>query len=184
MDFSTLVTARQSVRRYSERPVEAEKINQLIEAVRLAPSASNSQPWHLIMVTDPELKDKVAHATFSTLVSFNKFVPQAPVLAVLVLEKPKLITQIGGRLKARDFPLIDIGIAAEHFCLQAAELGLGTCMLGWFDEPKVQQLLDIPKNLRIGLLITLGYSEDGAPLRKKIRKSQEEMSSFNRYSPL
>jgi len=181
MDFSSLVTTRQSVRRYSAKPVEPEKIEQLIEAVRLAPSASNSQPWHLIMVTDPELKNQVAHATYSSLVSFNKFVPQAPVLAVLVLEKPKLITQIGGRLKARDFPLIDIGIAAEHFCLQAAELGLGTCMLGWFDEPKVQHLLNIPQNRRIGLLITLGYAQETAPPRPKKRKSQEEMSSFNKY---
>lgn len=182
MDFSSLLTIRQSVRRYSDKAVEPEKIEQLIEAVRLAPSASNSQPWRLILVTEPELKNKVAEATYSPLVSFNTFVPQAPVLAVLVLEKPKLITQIGGRLKARDFPLIDIGIAAEHFCLQAAELGLGTCMLGWFDEPTVRNLLNIPKNRRIGLLIALGYSADpAAPPRSKIRKTKEEMCSFNRY---
>nr|WP_320010282.1 nitroreductase family protein [uncultured Desulfobulbus sp.] len=175
------MTTRQSVRRYSDSPIEPEKIEQLIEAVRLAPSASNSQPWHLIMVTDPALKNQVADATYSSLVSFNKFVPQAPVLAVLVIEKPKVITQIGGRLKARDFPLIDIGIAAEHFCLQATELGLGTCMLGWFDEPKVQRLLKIPPNRRIGLLITLGYSDENAPPRAKNRKSREEMSSFDKY---
>lgn len=181
MDFSTLLLTRQSVRRYSEQPVEPEKIDQLIEAVRLAPSASNSQPWKLIMVTDPVLRDQVARATFSPLVSFNKFVPQAPALAVLVIEKPKIITQIGGRLKDRDFPLIDIGIAAAHFCLQAAELGLGTCMLGWFDEPTVQRLLQIPKNRRIGLLITLGYSSDAPPPRPKIRKSRKEMCDFNRY---
>lgn len=182
MDFSTLLLTRQSVRRYRNQPVEPEKIDQLIEAVRLAPSASNSQPWKLILVTDPILKAQVAQATFSPLVSFNKFVPQAPVLAVLVIEKPKLITQIGGRLKDRDFALIDIGIAAEHFCLQAAELGLGTCMLGWFDEPTVQRLLHIPRQKRIGLLITLGYSADDASApRPKIRKTREEMCSRNRY---
>jgi len=182
MDFSALLLSRQSVRRYSGQPVEPEKIDQLIEAIRLAPSASNSQPWKLIMVTDPVLREQVARTTFSPLVSFNKFVPQAPVLAVLVIEKPKIITQIGGRLKERDFPLIDIGIAAEHFCLQAAELGLGTCMLGWFDEPTVQRLLHIPKNRRIGLLIALGYSADEtAPPRPKIRKPRGEMCSFNRY---
>ncbi|MGD9948177.1 MAG: nitroreductase family protein [Desulfobulbus sp.] len=182
MDFSSLLLTRQSVRRYSDKPVEPEKIDQLIEAVRLAPSASNSQPWKLIIVTDSALREQVARATFSPLVSFNKFVPQAPILAVLVIEKPKIITQIGGRLKGRDFPLIDIGIAAEHFCLQAAELGLGTCMLGWFDEPTVQRLLQIPKNRRIGLLIALGYGDDvTTPPRPKIRKSSEEMCSFNRY---
>ena len=182
MDFSALLLCRQSARRYSDQAVEPEKIDQLIEAVRLAPSASNSQPWHLIMVTEPALKEQVARATFSPLVSFNKFVPQAPIIAVLVIEKPKIITQIGGRLKARDFPLIDIGIAAEHFCLQAAELGLGTCMLGWFDEQAVQRLLHIPKSRRIGLLITLGYSGDEtATPRPKVRKPREEMCSFNRY---
>lgn len=181
MDFTTLLLARQSVRRYRDQPVEPEKIAQLIEAVRLAPSASNSQPWKLIIVDEPELKNQVARATYSTLVSFNKFVPQAPVLAVLVVEKPKLITQIGGRLKDRDFPLIDIGIAAEHFCLQATELGLGTCMLGWFDEPVIQKLLHIPPDKRIGLLITLGYAADDGPPRPKFRKASAEMCSFNRY---
>lgn len=161
--------------------MEDEKIGQLLEAVRLSPSASNSQPWRVIIVNDPVLKDAVARATFSALVSFNKFAPQAPVLAVFTIQRPKLITQIGARLKDRDFPLIDIGIAAENFCLQAAELGLGTCMLGWFDEETIKTLLSIPLATRIGLLITLGYAADGYPCRKKIRKELSEMSSFNRY---
>jgi nitroreductase len=77
--------------------------------------------------------------------------------------------------------LIDIGIAAEHFCLQAAELGLGSCMLGWFDEAAIKRLLHIPDSRRIGLVITLGYAEEKAPIRLKIRKSADEMSSYNRY---
>ena len=140
MEFTELIKIRQSVRKYQDKPVEKEKIEKIIEAVRLAPSASNSQPWKLIIVDDPDLKEKIANATYSQTISFNKFVPQAPVLAVLVIEKPKLITQIGGRIKNREFPLIDIGIAAEHFCLQAAELDLGTCMLGWFDEKTMKRL--------------------------------------------
>jgi len=181
MKFAELIKARQSVRKYQDRPVEDEKIVQLVEAVRLAPSASNSQPWKLIIVNDPALKAAVAQATFSSLVSFNKFVPQAPVIAVLTIERPKMITQIGARLKDREFPLIDIGIAAEHFCLQAAELGLGTCMLGWFDEAAIKTLLHIPPQTRIGLLIALGYPAEGYPLRPKNRKDVSEMSNFNRY---
>ncbi|MBA3014520.1 MAG: nitroreductase family protein [Proteobacteria bacterium] len=181
MKFSELLTTRQSVRKYQDKPVEEEKIAQLIEAVRLSPSASNSQPWKVIIVNDPVVKDRVARATFSSIVSFNKFVPQAPVLAVFTIQKPKLITQIGARLKDREFPLIDIGIAVEHFCLQAVELGLGTCMLGWFDEEAIKTLLHIPLKIRIGLLVTLGYAVDGYPLRKKIRKDRSEMCSFNRY---
>ena len=181
MTFSELVTIRQSVRKYQNRPVEREKIDVLIEAVRLAPSACNSQPWKLIIIDEPELKDKVAHAASSPGMSLNKFAPQAPIIAVLTLEKPKLSSQVGGLIKNREFPLIDIGVAAEHFCLQAAELGLGTCMLGWFDERAIRRLLHIPRKTRIALLITLGYPEADYPQRKKIRKDPDTMSSFNSY---
>lgn len=181
MTFETLITQRQSVRKYTNKPVEKDKIKKLIEAVRLAPSASNSQPWKLIIVDEPELKNQVANATFSTMVAFNKFALEAPVIAVLVIEKPKLITQIGGSLKRQEFPQYDIGIAAAHFCLQAAEIGLGTCMLGWFDEKKIQQLLSIPKKRKIGLVITVGYPPEGYKLRKKTRKPLEAICSFNNY---
>ena len=180
MDFSQLITVRQSVRKYANRPVPEETLDRLVEAVRLSPSASNSQPWRLILVTEPALKDRVARATFSRLVSFNRFAVQAPVLAVLVVEKAKVITQIGGRLKDRDFPLIDIGSAAAHFCLQATDLGLGTCMLGWFDEPRIREVLHIPADRRIGLVITLGYAAEGQ-IRPKQRKSTSLMCSRNSY---
>ncbi len=181
MEFLKLLKIRQSVRKYDNRPVEKEKLQKLIDAVRLAPSASNSQPWKLIIVNEPELKNKIAKATFDQIVAFNKFALQAPVIAVLTLEKPKLEAQIGGWLKKREFPLIDIGIAAEHFCLQAAELGLGTCMMGWFDEKRIKQLLHIPRKTRIGLVITLGYAQKNYPIRNKIRKDLNVMSSFNKY---
>lgn len=180
MDFAQLIHKRRSVRAYRQEAVEEEKIAALIEAVRLSPSASNSQPWKLIIVDDPVKKNEVAQATFSRLVAFNKFVPQAPVLAVVTIERPKIVTQIGGRLKDRQFPLIDIGIAAAHLCLQAADLGLGTCMIGWFDEGRVKDILDIPKPVRLGLIITIGYSAE-EDIRRKVRKSKEAMSSFNRY---
>jgi nitroreductase len=181
MDFVELVGARQSVRKYSPRPVEEEKIDLLIEAVRLAPSACNSQPWRLIIVDDPALRDAVAQATISTAIPMNRFTPEAPLLAVLTVEKPKKIAQIGGWMKSREYPLYDIGIAAEHFCLQAADLGLGTCMIGWFDEHKVKALLGIPRNVRVGLIITVGYPAEGYVLRPKMRKDTREMSSRNRY---
>ena len=169
------------MRKYAAQPVEREQINQLIEAFRLAPSASNSQPWKLIIVDEEKLKNKIAEATFGKLLSFNKFAIQAPVIAVITIERPKMITQIGGRLKDREYPLIDIGIAAEHLCLQAADLGLGTCIIGWFDEKTIKNLLHIPTSTRVGLVITIGYPAEGYPLRKKARKRVEEMCSFNRY---
>jgi len=181
MDFKELITKRQSVRRYIDKPVEAEKIKTLIEAVRLAPSACNSQPWTLIFVDEPDLKDKVARATFNKTVAFNRFAVEAPVLAVLVIEKAKLVARIGGSIKNREFPLIDIGIAAEHFCLQAAALGLGTCMIGWFNEKKIKRILNIPDKKRVGLVITLGYAPDDYRFREKVRKPVGEMSRFNSY---
>jgi len=181
MTFQELINARQSIRKYKDKPVERKKIEKLIEAVHLAPSACNSQPWKLIIVDEPELKNEVARATFSKTISFNKFAVQAPVIAVLVIEKAKLIAQIGGSIKNQEYPYYDIGIAAAHFCLQATELGLGTCMIGWFDEKKIQQLLNIPEKRKVGLVITLGYPPDNYKLRKKIRKSVEEICGFNQY---
>ncbi len=181
MDFAKLIKIRQSVRRYSDKAVEKEKIEKCLEAARLAPSASNSQPWKYIVVDEEELKNKVAEATFDKVVKFNKFAVQAPVIIVIVIEKPKIITQIGGEIKRREFPLIDIGISAEHFCLQAAELGLGTCMIGWFDQKRIKDLLNIPKKKTLGLLITLGYAPDDYVLRKKIRKERSEVIGYNKY---
>lgn len=181
MEFGDLTRKRQSTRRYSEKIIEKEKVEKCIEAARMAPSACNSQPWWFIVVDDKNLLPLVARETYSTLISFNKFVQTAQLLVVIVIEKPKVITQIGATLKDREYPLIDIGIAAEHFCLQAAELGLGTCMLGWFNEKPIKNLLSIPKSKRIGLMISVGYPADSDPLREKIRKPLHQMCSFNKY---
>lgn len=181
MSLHDLIYKRQSVRKYLPKPVEKEKIEAIIEAVHAAPSACNSQPWKVIIVDNPELKQQVAEATFSTGVNFNRFTLEAPVIAVLVIEKARLITRIGGSIKNQEYPQYDIGIAAEHFCLQATELDLGTCMIGWFDEKRIQQLLNIPKKRKIGMLITLGYPPEDYKLRKKIRKPIEQIFSFNTY---
>jgi len=182
MNFLELVKTRQSVRKYdASRAVGKEKIEKCIEAARLAPSACNSQPWTFIVVDDKKLVKDVAKATFSQVVSFNKFAVDAPVIVLIVIEKPKIITQIGEVMKNREFPLLDIGIAAEHFCLQAHEQGLGTCMMGWFNEKKIMQLLGIPAKKRIGLCISLGYPVDGYYFREKIRKDTDKICKFNSY---
>ncbi|SHF56666.1 Nitroreductase [Mariniphaga anaerophila] len=182
ISFEALIHSRQSVRKYQNKPVEREKIEKLIEAVHLAPSACNSQPWKLIVVDNPELKNEVAQATFSKTISFNKFAQEAPVIAVLIIEKAKLIAQIGGLVKNQEYVQYDIGIAAAHFCLQAAELQLGTCIIGWFNGKKIKKLLNVPKSKKIGLVITLGYPPDDYKQRKKIRKPVQEICGFNSYS--
>ncbi len=182
MNFTELINKRQSDRKYTDKPVSREIINKCINAGRLAPSASNSQPWTFVVVDDVNLKNKVAKNTVGILRSFNKFVPQAPVIIAIVLEKPKLLTELGGRVKKKEFPLMDIGIAAEHICLQAAEEGVGSCMLGWFDEIAVKALLNVPENKSISLLITLGYTPDDYKHRQKTRKEMSKVVKYNSYS--
>ncbi|MCF8307532.1 MAG: nitroreductase family protein [Bacteroidales bacterium] len=179
--FLDLVRHRQSTRKYKNEPVPREHIEKCIETARLAPSASNSQPWKFIVVDEPELKDKVAKHTYDKVIKFNKFADKAPAMVVITLETPKTITRIGRAIKKKEWPLIDIGIAAEHFCLQADELGLGTCMIGWFNERKVQKLLDIPAKRSIALLLSVGYPPEDYKLREKKRKSLEEIVAYNSY---
>ncbi len=181
MKFSDLIELRQSDRKYTDKPVEKEKLMRCLEAARLAPSASNSQPWTFIVADRAEVVKKLAKAARGPLGSFNNFAKQAPVIVTIVLEKPKAVTEIGMKVKEKEWPLMDIGITAEHFCLQAAEEGLGTCMLGWFDEKKVQQILNIPQNKTVALLITLGYTPEGYKHRKKIRKSLDKIIKWNSY---
>lgn len=181
MNFPELIRTRQSVRRYSSKPVENELVLRCLEAGRLAPSASNSQPWRFIVINDPEIRNKVAEATTNKGIPINNFAKQAPVLIVIVIERPPFITRMAGNIKNKDFEWTDLGIAAEHFCLQATELGLGTCMIGWFDEKKIIELLSVPKNKRIGLVITLGYAAENYKQRQKIRKNPSEIISYNKW---
>jgi nitroreductase len=181
MEFMELARARQSLRRYSERTVESSKIDLCIEAARIAPSASNGQPWRFVLVDEPALKGAVAEACVGPGTVFNRFAAQAPVLVVVIVEPSTRLNRIGAALKGRDYPLIDVGIAAEHFCLQAAELGLGTCMIGWFGERRIKKLLGVPAGKRLGLMISVGYPEAGEPFRPKARKPIEAILGRNAY---
>ncbi len=174
-----LIQSRQSDRNYIERPVEKEKIERIIEAGRLAPSACNAQPWRFIVVTEPELTNKIAIAASAKLLGMNSFVNQAPAQIIVVREKANISSRIGATVKNKDYSLIDIGIASENICLQARAEGLGTCMIGWFDEKEVRKILHIPSSKRVELIITLGYP--GKETREKKRKSVEEIASWNRY---
>jgi nitroreductase len=180
MNFLELVNLRSSTRKYRNAPVDREKILRCVEAARLAPSACNSQPWHFVIVDKPEEAAVLADRTTLPLSKLNRFTREAPVIIALVAEKPVLSAQIGGMIKNKPYYLLDIGIAAEHFCLQAAEEGLGTCMLGWFNEKAVKKCLSVPAAKSIPLLITLGYPENTVPA-KKTRASLDSIYSFGKY---
>jgi len=175
----SLFNSRQSERRYLDRPVEMEKIERITEAGRLSPSACNGQPWRFIVVDEPALRHQVATATESEILRMNTFVHQAPVLIVIVREKSNFTSRAGDLIKKRDYSLIDIGIATASMVYQATAEGLGTCILGWFDEKKIRELLGIPKSKRVELVISVGYTENQH--RNKTRKPSGEVITSNRY---
>ncbi|HKL93108.1 MAG: nitroreductase family protein [Bacteroidales bacterium] len=177
MDFQELVKIRQSVRSYVDTPVEKEKIVQCLEAARLSPSANNAQSWKFVVIDRPDLKEAVAECASG--MGMNKFTHQSPVLVAVVLERSNLLSKVGSLVQNKEYALLDIGMAVNQFCLQAADLGLGTCILGWFNESKVKKLLNVPLVKRIPLLISVGYAQGST--RNKVRKSMDQMSSWNTY---
>ena len=178
MDFLELVKARQSDRAYDKnRPVEPEKLERILEAARLAPSACNAQPWKFVVVTDPELAIKVGKA--SAGLGMNKFAKDAPVHILIVEESMNVTSLLGSKIKDKYFPLVDIGIAASHICLAAESEGLGSCILGWFDEKGIKELVGIPQKKRLLLDITIGYSLK--PKKPKVRKPKEKVVVYNKY---
>lgn len=179
-DFLTLASSRQSDRAYDpDRPIEREKLERILQAASHSPSACNAQPWRFIVVDDPELKNKVADATSNRILGLNHFTKQAPVHILIVEEKVNLSSGFGGWVKDKTFSMIDIGIAASHLCLAAEDEGLGSCILGWFNEDKIRSLLEIPSNKRIVLDVILGYSTQ--PKRPKKRKDFVKIVGYNKY---
>lgn len=177
-DFLSLVRSRQSDRAYdSDRLVEQEKLERILEAARLAPSACNAQPWRFVIITDRELSLKVGKAAAG--LGMNKFAKDAPVHILVVEESANITSLLGGKVKDKHFPLIDIGIVAAHITLAAESEGLGSCILGWFDEKEIKKLVGIPSSKRLLLDITIGY-----PLKDKRKKSRKELNkiaSYNKY---
>ena len=159
MTFLEIVQSRRSVRRYRPDPVPRELLEKCLEAARHSPSACNTQCFRFI-ITEKAIKDRLVSECLGELPVPNRWAAQAPAIAVLAVRKNIVTHAIGGRLKDTRYDLIDAGIAGEHFVLQAAELGLGTCWLGWFRKGRVRKLLDIPANWDIAAMITLGYADE------------------------
>jgi len=174
-----LFAARQSERQYLPTPVPEEALQRILEAARLAPSACNAQPWHFVVVDDPGLKNQVADAAAGKLVGLNHWTKQAPVIIAVVQEKANLTSKIGTAIKGTEFPSYDVAIAVAQLCLQATVEGLGTCIVGWFNQPGVKKLLGIPKQKTLPLLVVLGYPS--AAQRDKKRKPLTDIASRNSY---
>jgi len=176
MNFLDLVKKRQSCRKYASMPVPKEMLARCLEAARLAPSACNSQAWRFIVVQEPALKERLAQKAFSGVYTMNAFAKQAPVLVVVVTERSKYMAQVAGATRGTQYNLIDIGIVCEHFILQAAEEGLGTCWIGWFDQKGAREVLGLSKKDCLDIMISVGYPADEP--REKLRKTLPDMSEI------
>lgn len=174
MNFTEIAMNRQSCRSYdAQRTVEAEKLQAILQAAQLAPSACNGQPYRLTVCTGDSAQG-VAEAT--TGMGLNRFAKDAPVLIVISEEPYVKTAAVGAKLKKNDYRSMDIGIVAAYLTAEAAAQGLGTCILGWLDDQKIRAICGLDAPVR--LVITLGYAAAGDPLRKKKRKSLEDLVQY------
>ena len=175
MDFMEIAKVRQSCRSYDEtKNVEREKLDAVLEAARLAPSACNGQPYHLTVLTGEKAKE-AAKLTVGPA-GMNKFAVQAPVMIVMSEEEYVKSAGLGAKIKNNDYRSMDIGIACAYLTAEATAQGLSTCILGWFDDEKVRAICGLERPIR--LMITLGYAKEGDALRNKKRKAKEELVTF------
>lgn len=180
MNLKELAEKRESCRAYKDIPVEREKLTACVEIARTSPSACNSQPWSFVIIEDPAVAKQISPILQDAVLPINRFTRNCNAYIVIVEESTNVSAKLGGKVKDQDFAMIDIGIAAQMVCLSATEQGLGTCIMGWFDEKKLQALLEIPKTKRIRLVIAVGYRENET-LRTKSRKPLDEITHYNKW---
>ena len=174
MDFLEIANTRQSCRSYDEaRPVEQEKLDAVLEAVRLAPSACNGQPYHFTVC-----RGQAAKAVFAGISGkgMNIFAAQAPVLIVISQRPYVKSAALGSKITNVDYRSIDIGIAAAYLTAEAATQGLSSCIIGWVDDAKIREACNLDQPVQ--LVIALGYAKEGDPLREKKRRSIEELVDY------
>ena len=178
--FIDIVRSRRSIRRFLPRPVEREKITACLEAARLAPSSHNSQPSRFVVVDDPALKETLCREAFTGIYKVSRFAVQAPVIIVVMAVKNVVTHRLGRRIQGVSFHLIDIGIAGEHLVLQAEELGLSTCWMGWFNRRRVRRVLKPPRKFKVVALVPIGYAASRPP-RETVRKPLAEIAWWNGF---
>lgn len=171
MDVFEAIKKRRSIRAYRTEPIDDKTIARLLEAMRLAPSAKNLQPWKFIVVMDQNIKEELVSACRN-----QTFIAKAPcIIAACAFEKQSY-NKMGSYMSSW---AIDVAIAMDHLSLAAVSLGLGTCWIGAFNEGEVKRVLGIPDNVRVVALMPLGYPEYTPPPMP--RKSLEEIVCYEKY---
>lgn len=173
MNFNEIANSRQSCRCFDNtRQVEDEKIKAILESTVLSPSACNAQPYHFTVCKGEKAKE-IAKATQS--MGMNKFTTDAPVMIVISEDNYNKTANIGSKIKNNDYRSIDIGIATAYLTAEATVQGLGTCILGWFDDKKIRNICGLKNSVR--LVVALGYAKEGSTVPPKKRKSYDELVS-------
>lgn len=172
MDIYEAIKSRRSVRSYKTEPVPEDKLMKVLEAVRLAPSGKNGQPWRFVVVRDETLRKGLIPACHQ-----QTFIADAPIMIVACAKESESYQNHGGYMKS--FP-VDIGIAFDHLMLAAVAEGLGTCWIGAFEEEKVKQVLNIPADLRVVALTPLGFPTEQPAARS--RKNMSDIVFYDRFS--
>jgi nitroreductase len=171
MDVFEAIEKRKSVRSYQPTPIPKETITKLLEAARIAPSAGNVQPWHFIVVTDPEKRRALSKGAFA------KFLADAPLV----------IVGCGDTKTSPDWYGVDTSLALENIALAATAEGLGTCFVGSFKEEDIKPILKLPANLSVIAMLAVGYSTDKESLTTKLfrmvrkRKNVQDITSSETY---
>jgi nitroreductase len=168
MDFVELTKRRHSVRSYQNTPVEKEKILQILEAARMAPSACNLQPLKFIIITNPDIMNSITTEVYS-----GKWLQSAPVIIAVCGDH----SSSWKRRDGKDHCDIDVAIAIDHLTLAAADLGLGTCWICAFQAALCHKLLELENHYEVIALVPLGYPTDDAASAKS-RKMMEEIVSW------
>ncbi|MBR4944104.1 MAG: nitroreductase family protein [Peptococcaceae bacterium] len=179
MSFMDLANNRQSDRAFTAQEVSRKDLLKCVQAAQLAPSACNSQPWKFIVIDDADLVKQAGLAISENPLGINKFAETVPVLVAVVEEQAVLMPKIQGKIDSNRWAQFDLGSATEHFCLQAAELGLSTCIMGAFNEEKMKELLGVPAERRIFVMLAVGYPS--GTIRTKARKELNAIHCFNQY---
>jgi len=174
------IKRRRSVRDFGPRAVESGKLNVILESARLAPSSSNSQTWHFIVVRRAETITGLAEAVPFGPRSVNRWIESAP-LIIAACAKPEPILHRMGQIVDKDYHRIDVAIAVEHMVLTATDLGVDSCIVGWFSRRKAKRILKLPASMEVVLLLILGYRREQHQLPARQRRKLKDIVSFESY---
>ena len=176
MDVHEAIRTSRSVRSYSPRPIEPDKFQHLLQALRYAPSACNFQPWQFVLIQDQDLRRRVALAC-----NEQKWMAQAPLIVVGCGLSDQAYKTMGGKHNTAD---IDVTIALDHLTLAAVAQGLGSCWIGAFDEQAVKDAIAVPDDVRVVALMPVGYPtspELNHPLDESRRRPAADVFSTDSY---